>query len=174
MMTTKVRIFFSFLFFGYRGAIRTAQSLESLSGMTTDCRRGEWIVKYGYKFLPLLISTPPSPPTRNIQELKTTKLLSFRLVTFCGYWHRHGDGRRETEYIFLPLRNVRLYLSLSWFIFCYSSLQARVSCSVTVVCGHNASQSLYWPNMLLSAGYYKTLQIERPVHKNKKGNARKT
>jgi hypothetical protein len=78
----------------------------------------KWIVKYGYKFLPLLIFTPPSPPTRNIQELKTTKLLSFRLVTFCGYLHRHGDGRRETEYIFLPLQNVGLYLSLSWFSSC--------------------------------------------------------
>jgi hypothetical protein len=32
---------FSLSFFGYRSATRTAQSLELLSGMTTDCRRGE-------------------------------------------------------------------------------------------------------------------------------------
>lgn len=44
----KISFFFPFFFllffpsfFGYRGAIRTAQPLESLYGMTTDYRRGE-------------------------------------------------------------------------------------------------------------------------------------
>ena len=127
MMTTKVRFFFlfffSFFFFLFLFFLATEAQWEQLSRLNHSPEwppttgEAKWIVKYGYKFLPLLISTPPSPPTRNIQELKTTKLLSFRLVTFCGYWHRHGDGRRETEYIFLPLQNVGLYLSLSWFSF---------------------------------------------------------